>query len=352
MRGFAGTARLLPALCLVVSLCGTGAARTAAAATAKPFDKGLAAYKARNYAAAHRVWSGLAIKGHALAQYNLGIMYVEGMGIARDYDLAMKWFGSAAESGFAPALVNLAVMHENGQGVRADREAALAYLVVASTALPPGKCRESAVRRRQAISASLPAKAILHATRRANRGLRPAASMHSYYSFDGDCFGSIALGGGTIRAIAQISGFRPPASQALETKTPDRSVASDVATRGPAAARPAPRPAARRAGRHAVAKRDAVASRAAGRWTYYGQLASLPTIEAAQRLRATLQKRHAGTLGGREMSIQEARLEKLGTVFRVRVGPFGEKAAARDLCRTLKEERQACFVVRRAKAAG
>lgn len=356
---FAGTIRRRIVLCLALTALSTGDASAVAApgTNSKAFEDGVAAYTTGNPARARRLWARLAVKGHTLAQYNLGILYSNRKDAPREYDLAMKWFATAARSGFGPAFVNLAILHEYGLGTPKSPETALAYLTVAATALPPGKCRETAIQQRQRISASLPAKAILQSTRLANASLRPAELRHSFYSFRGDCFGSIATGGGTIGTIAQISGFRPPA-----VTVPDRSVASDVATRAPIAREKAMKPAPVRqpASRPAqAAKPVAVARRGpapraavAGRWAYYAQLASLPTNDAAQRLQKKLRKRHADTLGQQAMSIQEAHLEKLGTVFRLRVGPFGEKATAKDLCRTLKEKRQACFVVRREKAAG
>ncbi len=356
----AGTVRRAIALCLALATLGVGDASTATTpeTNSKLFQDGVTAYTTGNPVRARRLWARLAVKGHTLAQYNLGILYSTGKGVPREYDLAMKWFATAAKSGFGPAFVNLAIMHEYGLGTRKSPETALAYLTVASTALPPGRCRETAVRQRQAISAALPAKALLKATRLANASLRPTEQKHSFYSFQSECFSSIAVGGGTIGTIAQIAGFRPPA-----VAVPDRSVASDVATRAPVVRKPATKslpvrqPAASPAQTEkpvTVARRSPAPSPTAvtGRWAYYAQLASVPSNDAAQRLEMKLRKRHAGTLGDQAMSIQEANLEKLGTVYRLRVGPFGEKAAAQDICRALKEKRQACYVVRRAKDAG
>jgi len=353
-----GTVRRAVAVCLALATLGVGDASTAATpeTNSKLFHDGVTAYTTGNPAHARRLWARLAVKGNTLAQYNLGILYNSGKGVPREYDLAMKWFATAAKSGFGPAFVNLAIMHEHGLGTRKSPETAFAYLTVASTALPPGRCRETAVRQRQAISAALPAKALLEATRYANASLRPTELKHPFYSFQGGCFSSIAVGGGTVGTIAQIAGFRPPAGA-----LPDRSVASDVATRAPVvrdpAAKPLPvrRPAAKPVQPEkpvAVARRNPAPATATGRWAYYVQLASVPSNDAARRLQAKLRQRHAGTLGDQAMSIQEAQLEKLGTVYRLRVGPFGEKAAARHICRALKEKRQACYVVRRAKDAG
>jgi localization factor PodJL len=53
-------------------------------------------------------------EGSQEAQFNVGILYAEGMGVAQDYDEALIWFGRAAEQGLANAQYNLAAIHEHG----------------------------------------------------------------------------------------------------------------------------------------------------------------------------------------------------------------------------------------------
>ena len=60
-------------------------------------------------------WYRLAAdQGFALAQYNLGIMYNKGEGVAQDYAEAVKWYRRAADKGFAFAQYNLGVMYDRG----------------------------------------------------------------------------------------------------------------------------------------------------------------------------------------------------------------------------------------------
>ena len=59
-------------------------------------------------------------QGSADAQYNLGVMYYKGRGVARDYVEAAKWLRTAAEQGSATAQSNLGVMYANGDGVPED----------------------------------------------------------------------------------------------------------------------------------------------------------------------------------------------------------------------------------------
>ena len=59
----------------------------------------------------------LANEGDALAQYNLGVMYDEGLGVPQDYKEAVKWYRMAAEHGIAKAQSGLGVCYANGLGV-------------------------------------------------------------------------------------------------------------------------------------------------------------------------------------------------------------------------------------------
>lgn len=53
---------------------------------------------------------------------NLGLLYVRGDGVAQDYPRAAELFKRAAEQGLRPALRNLGVLYENGFGVPRDVE--------------------------------------------------------------------------------------------------------------------------------------------------------------------------------------------------------------------------------------
>lgn len=55
--------------------------------------------------------------GDALAQFYLGIRYLDGQGVVKDEVESAKWFRKAAEQGFARAQHNLGVSYASGQGV-------------------------------------------------------------------------------------------------------------------------------------------------------------------------------------------------------------------------------------------
>ena len=81
---------------------------------------GDAAYNRGDYDAALQEWRPLAEQGNAVAQLNLGFMYVNGYGVPQDYEEAIKWYRRAADQGNARAQYNLGLMYDNGYGVPQD----------------------------------------------------------------------------------------------------------------------------------------------------------------------------------------------------------------------------------------
>ena len=87
-------------------------------------SKANAAFEAKDYATALPLYEKAAEQGDATAQFNLGIMYENGKGIAQDYSRACDWYEKAAEQGDAYAQNNLGIMYENGDGVAQDYDKA------------------------------------------------------------------------------------------------------------------------------------------------------------------------------------------------------------------------------------
>ena len=67
-------------------------------------------------------------QGDAFAQWLLGLMYDNGLGVPQDAKEAVKWFRKAAEQGYAPAQYNLGVRYSNGQGVLKDYKEAVKWI--------------------------------------------------------------------------------------------------------------------------------------------------------------------------------------------------------------------------------
>jgi TPR repeat protein len=65
---------------------------------AGPYEDGLAAYKSHDYKGALRSYKLAAAQGNAYAQYNLGLMYANGVGIKKDIVHAHMWLTLAAAS--------------------------------------------------------------------------------------------------------------------------------------------------------------------------------------------------------------------------------------------------------------
>lgn len=110
----------------------TALALTLSTAHAADFDKGLAAAKAGNYAAALIEFSELAEQGHAGAQFNLGLMYGNGFGVTQDYAEAVNWYTLAAEQGHAGGQFSLGMMYDFGEGVLRDYAAAVKWYELAA----------------------------------------------------------------------------------------------------------------------------------------------------------------------------------------------------------------------------
>ncbi len=91
----------LAGLALIAALCGGFTLGLKAPAWAG-FDEATAAYQRGDYATALREWRPLAEQGMGEAQYNLGVMYGEGLGVPQDYSKAHMWFNLAA-SRYPPA---------------------------------------------------------------------------------------------------------------------------------------------------------------------------------------------------------------------------------------------------------
>ena len=81
---------------------------------------GLNAYTRQDYKEAVKLLRLSAERGNTLAQYNLGVMYTQGLGVPQDDNKAVKWYRLAAEQGHAEAQLIVGVMYSNGQGVPQD----------------------------------------------------------------------------------------------------------------------------------------------------------------------------------------------------------------------------------------
>ena len=66
--------------------------------------------------------------GEPNAQFNLGVMYLEGKGVPQNYAEAANWFKKAGEQGEATAQFNLGIMHYKGLGMPKNYAEAINWL--------------------------------------------------------------------------------------------------------------------------------------------------------------------------------------------------------------------------------
>src|SRR5258708_4872363 len=70
----------------------------------------------------------LAAQGGAEAEFNLGVIYENGQGVAKDERKAFEWYEKAAAQGLAKAQFNLASMYSRGLGVAKDERKAAEWV--------------------------------------------------------------------------------------------------------------------------------------------------------------------------------------------------------------------------------
>ena len=88
--------------------------------TIKTLDDGLEAYKARKFCEAAEIWAEFAKQGNAEAQFNLGVMYKDGIGVPQNHDDAMNWLSKASEQGHEHAGLILSVLAEQSDNDSED----------------------------------------------------------------------------------------------------------------------------------------------------------------------------------------------------------------------------------------
>ena len=132
----------------------------AAPVLAGPGEDADAAYARGDHAGAMKIYRELAVQGLAPAQFNLGVMYDFGQGVAKDPVEAVRWYRAAAVQGHGGAQFNLAGMYFDGLGVAQDPVRSYVWFTLAAAAGAPG-----ASRNRSALSKLLDAAQMERAQR-------------------------------------------------------------------------------------------------------------------------------------------------------------------------------------------
>ena len=91
-------------------------------------DASSRASTATNFVKAAECFHKAAEQGNREAQFNIGSMYAEGIGVEKNWTEAAAWFTKAAAQGHAKAKANLCVMYAEGIGVEKNPAEAEKYL--------------------------------------------------------------------------------------------------------------------------------------------------------------------------------------------------------------------------------
>jgi len=89
------------------------------------YQAGLASFKRQDYNRAHNIWLQAARAGNPSAQYRLGHLYMNGLGVRLNYVTARYWFAQAARKRHPMAQNDLGSLYLNGQGGPRDADKAL-----------------------------------------------------------------------------------------------------------------------------------------------------------------------------------------------------------------------------------
>jgi len=90
------------------------------------------AYIRGDYIVAFSAYQRAANRGNAGAQYNLGLMFLNGQGTNPDPRQAANWFQRAADQGSAAAQRKLGMMYRDGLGVRKSQTEAFSLFEAAA----------------------------------------------------------------------------------------------------------------------------------------------------------------------------------------------------------------------------
>lgn len=127
---------LLVCVCVAFSSGCTSSPADDPNVTKRIFDTGVAAYDAKHYEEAFRIFSSIDDRDLA-AMRNVALMLRRGQGVAKDPKAAEEMYARAAQGGLPTAAADLGEMLLNGEGGPPDPKAALPWLLGAASAGHP-----------------------------------------------------------------------------------------------------------------------------------------------------------------------------------------------------------------------
>lgn len=131
---------------------------------ADPLSEAVRVYDTGDYEQAVKLFTPLAEKGNAEAQYVLGIMYRAGRGVPQDFKKAKKWYLLSAEQGHPIAPFYLGWIYAKGKGVSKDVVRGYMWLNIAIANTPDADERKKEfIVDRDSLAASMTADQIAKA---------------------------------------------------------------------------------------------------------------------------------------------------------------------------------------------
>lgn len=97
------------------------------------FHKGLAAFAENDYELAAALFKESAEQGEPDGQYELGILYLEGMGVDKEPEQTFELWSMSAEKGYADAQFGLGTLYMRGIGIDKDIDKAKTWLQKAAS---------------------------------------------------------------------------------------------------------------------------------------------------------------------------------------------------------------------------
>jgi len=94
--------------------------------------KGYAEFKMAHYDNARKIWQVIAQRGNAEANFNLGILYEDGLGVSQDLAQALLYYEAAAIGGSFKAQYRLGLLYFVGEVVPLDKTKAKRWLTKAA----------------------------------------------------------------------------------------------------------------------------------------------------------------------------------------------------------------------------
>ncbi len=116
------------------------------------FEEGLLAYHRGDHAAALDIWRPLAKKGHAAAQFQLGLLYQRGEGVLPNLKQAARWYRKAADRGDADAQLNLGLLYAQGEGIKRSYASAYKWFSLAYLHYEHVEGRDAAYKNRENVA--------------------------------------------------------------------------------------------------------------------------------------------------------------------------------------------------------